>query len=326
MSLGLGINVKGPRGPLGAGVVRLLDEPFASGATAAYSLRLLREAHVGGLIRSRADDAGTDKGEADVLPRLQPDGAKIIELNSPIENLNSKAQTRLGAPAGGGNKVLADLVDAGGLNFDGLTSKWYGQTPNKNDATQSNASEQPQIVNSGSVIQENGKPALKFDGFDDFLANNDKNITSNKFSVFSVNKSNESPANNFMRLFLLHEGGKNFQSGYFLGADNTTKKGLIIYQHGRTFNTNGGIITKQNLILGIATPNEEKLFIDGQFQNSSQISAGTTTNANIKIGTNSNANKEFWNGLIQEIILYTTDQSSNRTKIETNINNHYLIF
>jgi hypothetical protein len=75
----------------------------------------------------------------------------------------------LGAPAGGGDKVLADLVDSGNSNYDGYVPTWYGQTPNINNASNSTASEQPQIVNSGSVIKENGKPAIDFDGSDDTL-------------------------------------------------------------------------------------------------------------------------------------------------------------
>ena len=41
------------------------------------------------------------------------------------------------------------------------------------------------------------------------------------------------------------------------------------------------------------------------------------------IGGISNA---FFNGFIQEVIVYASDQSANRTGIESNINTHYSIY
>jgi hypothetical protein len=37
---------------------------------------------------------------------------------------------------------------------------WYDQSGNSNDATQTTTANQPQIVSSGAVIVENGKPAV----------------------------------------------------------------------------------------------------------------------------------------------------------------------
>ena len=44
------------------------------------------------------------------------------------------------------------------------------------------------------------------------------------------------------------------------------------------------------------------------------------------MGALNNLAQSFWNGLIQEYIVYTSDQSSNRTGIETNINDYYSIY
>jgi hypothetical protein len=46
---------------------------------------------------------------------------------------------------------------------------WYDQSNNANNATQSTAVNQPQIVSSGNVILVNSLPSLQFDGTNDTL-------------------------------------------------------------------------------------------------------------------------------------------------------------
>jgi hypothetical protein len=278
----------------------------------------LRDAHVGGLIRSRADDAGTDKGEADVLPRLQPDGSKIIELNSPIENLNSKAQTRLGAPAGGGNKVLADLVDAGGLNYDGLTSNWYGQTPNKNDAIQSDATNQPKIVSSGSVIQKNNKPAIQFDGSDDVMTATNITPLTTPTHVFLVGHTNKPNSDqDFLdgdvgstnkRLLLDNDGGGNR---------------LRIYQ-GKLLS--GGIMGSNQFLFTVLFNGANSII----WKNSSQVAYGDSGGGNdgndsISIGAIANQDTNFLDGTEQEIIIYNSNKTNELNKIHLEINDYFKI-
>jgi len=49
------------------------------------------------------------------------------------------------------------------------------------------------------------------------------------------------------------------------------------------------------------------------------------TNIPLTIG-GINSNLALWQGNIQEVIFYPSDQSSNRTGIETNINDFYSIY
>ena len=46
----------------------------------------------------------------------------------------------------------------------------------------------------------------------------------------------------------------------------------------------------------------------------------------IIIGANFVPTDNFWDGDIQEIIVYNSDQTSNFTVLEGNINSHYSIF
>ena len=97
-------------------------------AAAAYSLRLLREAYIGSAIRVRRS---SDSAEQDI-------GFTAIGV------LNTTALTSF---CGAGN---------------GFVTTWYDQSGNGNNATQTTASNQPQIVSSGVVINVNSKPCLQF--------------------------------------------------------------------------------------------------------------------------------------------------------------------
>ena len=100
-----------------------------SGAAAAYSLRLLDSSYVGSAIRVRRS---SDNTEQDI-----------------------------------GFNVFGELDTVSLLAFagtgDAFVKTWYDQSGNSNDATQTTTANQPQIVSSGAVIVENGKPAVGFD-------------------------------------------------------------------------------------------------------------------------------------------------------------------
>ena len=100
-----------------------------SGAAAAYSLRLLDSSYVGSAIRVRRS---SDNTEQDI-----------------------------------GFNVFGELDTVSLLAFagtgDAFVKTWYDQSGNSNDATQTATGSQPQIVSSGAVIVENGKPAVEFD-------------------------------------------------------------------------------------------------------------------------------------------------------------------
>jgi hypothetical protein len=53
---------------------------------------------------------------------------------------------------------------------DGFVKTWHDQSGNGRDASQGAAANQPKVCSSGVVILEGVKPALRFDGSDDFLS------------------------------------------------------------------------------------------------------------------------------------------------------------
>jgi len=104
-----------------------------TGAAAAYSLRKLRTTYTGAAIRVRRS---SDNTEQDI-------GFVGVDLDT------------------------VSLKNFVGAN-NGFVTTWYDQSTSKNVA-QSAAANQPRIVNAGVVDRLNGKPAIMFDGSNDFL-------------------------------------------------------------------------------------------------------------------------------------------------------------
>jgi hypothetical protein len=96
-------------------------------AAAAYSLRLLRLAYTGAVVRVRRS---SDSTEQDFTAAQVTDG------------------------------TLATFCGAG----DGFVRTWYDQSGSGNNAIQATTSLQPQIVSNGSLIAQAGNPAINFLG------------------------------------------------------------------------------------------------------------------------------------------------------------------
>jgi len=275
MSLKLGLRNKIRRSRAGGAVPILLDQSFASGATAAYSLRKLKSSATKA-VRVREDSGNTE--------------------------------TDIGFSAGTLDET-ALLNHCGSSN--GFVTKWYDQSGNANDASNSNASEQPEIVSSGSVITENGKPALRYDGADDLLSHFFGGISISGFSVFTVANSRDTslsfPATYKLfanyRVTVFQKNDLNFDAldnGRF--GSKTVPSSFI--NSNFAINTNS-LINRVNQFESTATaPNNLPI-----------------TNVNeLRLGDRGG---DVWTGSLQELIFYFSDKFNNVTDIENNINNFY---
>lgn len=211
--------------------------------------------------------------------------------------------------------ALTTFCDAG----DGFVTTWYDQSGNARNATQTTQANQPRIVSSGVVVLTNTKPSLSFNGTSNRFDLPILSFSMNSISVISVIKSNAllnngmafaNPDNN--RLYLGYIVSSITYFGY---SDSSTK-----------FN------------LGASTTNQElhELYCgltSNAYKNtnaSTQITSSTANenSTNLSIGSYKRGAiiSNFYNGNIQEIIFYTTNQATNRTGIETNINTNYAIY
>ena len=260
----------------------LADYPNAA---AAYSLRLLQTAYTGSAIRVRRASDNTEQDIGFVNGEL--DTSSLTTFCS---------------------------------GTDGFVKTWYDQSGNGYNATQTTAANQPQIVSSGSVILENGKPSLKFDGSNDYLKNT-TSLTYSDFSLFGAFKFNvyslsaTSLVIQYSKLDMA-QVTSNFQSS------DTGIATITSYSMSDIGSSLMRLHTHLSTIAGSTTTST--LYLNGT-QKATGTRNLTSTKSGMSIGATDSGAIPI-NANMSEFIIYPTSQSSNKSGIETNINDFYSIY
>lgn len=223
---------------------------------------------------------------------------------------------------------LLAFVGAG----DGFVKTWYNQNGTSNHVTQNDTAKQPQIVQSGVVSLENGKPAITFNGSNQYFeGGNIFNIgLNNNFSGNSVCKmeNNNAPyskavAGGIINRYSLVTDGGNTVSLLHDNVNNAVSQNAQIatlYANQRLYNQEF-LVNKVN-----------RLYVDGANVatfNGAISSVGTSAFPFLVGGYNLNGTDVIYhlNGTMQELIMYI--QPTNLPPINQlngNINNFYNIF
>jgi hypothetical protein len=262
-------------------------------AAAAYSLRKLRTAYTGDAIRVRRS---SDNTEQDI-------GFTALGV------LDESALTTF---CGAGN---------------GFVTTWYDQSGSANDATQSTAANQPQIVSSGLVILTNTKPALKFNDLNDNFQITSNFNTFNTNSIFNICAPlNYTGVSVNARFYSLFDGVNRIQ---YLNEGVSSR---LAFRNSRWNPVATQFITQnppttQFLSSILALSNSDDLYLNNIIQNKSTISGVGAAGSVSRIGIRADLNNSTqFIGNYQELVIYETDQSTNLNAINTNINTHYAIY
>jgi hypothetical protein len=273
-------------------------------AAAAYSLRKLRTAYTGSAIRVRKDTTG------------QPE-QDIGFIGNDLDTASLKS-----------------FINAN----SGFIVRWYNQSgsaTNRN-AIQTTATRQPRIVNAGTVERENGDVCLRWvNGSSHHLTvSRDSLNISQPISTFSVSKLTAASGINASILF---DNNSATNTPFRFSASGTEAPANTFFLY---TNTVGGLTScgaqnaNQNLFTTISqtatTPNNEARLNGTEVDNN----IGTVTNSlngltigNIRPGAGAgNLAIYDWSGWIFELVIYNSNESSNRSGIETNINSYYGIY
>jgi hypothetical protein len=234
------------------------------GAAAAYSLRSLSNSYADPVVtvRRSSDDAEEDFTASEVA-----DG------------------------------TLAAFCGAG----DGFVYRWWDQSGNANHAVAAADANEPQIVDSGVVITEEGKPAIQFDGVDDYLTASGS-VTGQtlllllNLTVYTANAVALSGATDFT-FNLQYRGSDNFRSG--LGDGTIFLNGAIAATY-----------------VGTA---EFPLAIENQQVLITQIADAAETDATGIIFCRERTSATYQAARLQEILVYPSDLTAQRELIEGNI-------
>lgn len=276
-----------------------------TGAAAAYSLRKLRTAYTGYCIEVRRSSDDTT--------------ANIGFVNDVLDESS-----------------LTTFCGAG----DGFVKTWYDQSGNGNNATNETFSQQPQIVSSGSVLTLNNKPVIKCYG---------QMLQATRFncqypSVFAVLNIYNSSVWDYNCYLWMDGAPSNYgfaiASGY---RSKWTSMFIRSYDGNMNYNytTDGAIRYEQKTVptgqyleswiysgTGSATLNENgspittstaRLLDDSTYSVVPYLCLGIMK-FKYALSTIEGVN------YLQEIVIYPSDQSFDRTSIETNINSFYSIY
>lgn len=254
-------------------------------AAAAYSVRKLRTAYTGNAIR--------------------------------VRRASDNAEQNIGFDALGNLDTSALTTFCTGTN--GFVTIWYDQSGNGKNSVQNTAIQQPQIVLNGSVLTFNGKPRAQFDGSNDKLVFNQiAGVTG--MTLISVHKynfiSNNGNPYEGSDTILAYSGG--FIEDASIGGRQN--KAQIYFENGSSNFTAGATIATGTQYL--------------QFGYVSTAGSGISTNGSLTTGVAGlntsivraiaqDGSSSFFNGDIQEAIIYSTSQSLNRGGIENDIKTYY---
>ena len=259
------------------------------GAAAAYSLRTLSDAFINQpIIRVRRSN---DNAEADFTAE---------------EISNGTLTTWTGAN-------------------NGLVVTWYDQSGNNRHATQATAGNQPMIVSAGSLVTDGGRVAIHRHANTVLLTAGTVQLvhpTTGAWSAFGAVKYVNNAVDN---IFANHDGFH--RVAQMLKIQSVTNGGAQSIQFGNPTGIYSLISTAQNLAntriiqTAISGQFDLNIFVNGEEMGSmSHPNPNKTISDRFDIFTRGSANTSSGRAYGQELIIYPSNQSANRTAIESNIN------
>ena len=274
---------------LHSGAYQVEDAPLLDaygGAHAAYSLRKLNSDYTGAAIR-------------------------VTKIAGSYPNMD------IGFDADG--NLDLDALDTFLDGYAGNVKTWYDQSGNGNDVTQSSVGSAPNIQSSAGNLQKvDGRVALRFDGINDALPFDSTGLDIGNLSSFMVSKASNTT-----------------QSGMALQLSGTTgsKRWYAPWVHNGNFNygyadsplstnTTANVANNLHTQIAGATQTDMEAFLNGTSIGTRTLATGIDSAAS-GIGASEQSGTLFFNGFIQEVVVYSSDQSERRLGIERNISNNY---
>ena len=271
----------------------LLNESYGSGAEAAYSTRRLNGNVTDCMVIRRASDSTT---------------TTIGFVNGDIDE---------------------SAIETFCTGTTCTVYQWLDQSGNGNTATAPSTGAEPTIYTGGALVKEKGKVAVDFDGSNDYLSANGVASPftglSKPLSSFVISQSTatalkpvyafgSSSTNNSLRWFGTSPAGNN-QCGFQERDDDGSPNVFI----------DGGSMSVQNLGTIITNgDNNRTIFVDGISEENNTSDVDTITLNQFAIGALDRTSvSNYWDGIVQEIVLYSTEKTSVRTSIESNIGDYF---
>ena len=324
---------------------------IAAGDVFTASVYVKNVSVAGGVVKLQLTrDAGGDYEQAEVTLNNTTDEWQRFTVTHTFAQAHTRLRVRLltssslsslsadvfgfqlvkGSSAGTYTKTIGTPNEA-----NGFVTTWYDQSAVGSDQKnfqQPTASYQPLVVENGAMITGgNGKAGVKWDiGKNMYI---EAQFPNGKIDAFFVSDFDVSDA--------ASNTNTNFRKRH-IWFTSTGTSNYIIMDSGSTSTSIGslGNANKTLRVNGVDyNPNDPELTRSGLFQllDGNKLYSTVGVNSSTYTGTHDNIlNLGFYNsdddntfnfeGLMQETIIYTGDQLSTRTGIETEMNNYYNMF
>jgi hypothetical protein len=209
------------------------------------------------------------------------------------------------------NELDTATLETFASGTDAFVTTWYDQSGNGVDAENANASSQPQIVSSGSTILENGKAAVRFDGSDDYIETSAVSYTQ-PHTLFDVRRY----YTNKTQIGISLKSSDSSFADCNLSGEFRSYYGSYI-PNAPTQNTN------QGLWYSLGNGANSAIGLDGAAASVGQGGSEVVNRLTMGRRGSGGLNAAI---ILQEVVFYDSNESSNRTGIETNINDFYSIY
>jgi hypothetical protein len=279
-------------------------------AAAAYSLRKVRAGYSNNAVQIRRS---SDQAEVDVA--FDSDGK--VSNSSLVTDVTEESESGGTQVASSGATTLADFLNPGGSGTDAFVVTWYDQSPSGNDITQTTSANQPKIAESGALLAD----GVDFDGSASYLDATSALGATATIGAFIVHKPDDTDENQYlidnrdgtgdgMRIMQRSDADGNYR----FSMDSTDVN-----------SASGSVTTNETLLTAIQSSTAATLFKNAVQQATAADDAISVTAA-FRIGANRVSTGTYFDGTMKEIILFTSDQTDDRFKIESNINNYYGLY
>ncbi len=248
----------------------------------------------------------------------------IVKDSGSWGSLNDTTVTSLASVRLAWDAYIATNDEDSFEELNGFVDTWYDQSGNGNDAEQPTADNQPKIVNDGSLVKDSDIAGLDFDGGDFLVASSVSGLES-PFSIFSTSVRD---ATGYTGSF-----SKSTAANRYFGLQEATSTSVAAPRNSTSgVSISASVSGVDRLSFALTT---------GETSTSVGAKGGTLANTTDDYGSDFTSGSGldqlsigvlrtvsptgYFNGRIRELIFYTSDQSANRSAVETNTANYYNI-